>query len=90
MSYCWTVGINNCITIIGYKLAFIRSRFGLNVIYTGYDICLHNIIGTQLTVEQQNLANCIHMLILTRSNKLYIDGFSNNYINYIIDYIAIN
>ena len=50
---------------------------------TRYDVCLHNIIGTQLTAEQQNL-------ILTRSNNLYIDGFSNNDINYIIDYIAIN
>ena len=57
---------------------------------TRYDVCLHNIIGTQLTVEQQNIVNCIHTLILTRSNNLYIDGFSNNDINYIIDYIAIN
>ena len=47
---CLTVGINNSNTIIGYKLAFIRSRFGINVIDTRYDVCLHNIIGTQLTV----------------------------------------
>ena len=33
--------------------AFIRSRFGINVIDTGYDVCLHNIIGTQLTEEQK-------------------------------------
>ena len=87
---CLTAGINNSNTIIGYKLALIRSRFGINVIDSGYDVCLHNIIGTQLTGEQQNLVNCIHTLILTRSNNLYIDGFSNNDINYIIDYIAIN
>ena len=87
---CLTAVINNSNTIIGYKLAFIRSIFGINVIDTGYDVCLHNIIGTQLTVEQENLVNCIHTLILTRSNNLYIDGFSNNDINYIIDYIAIN
>ena len=87
---CLTVGINNSNTIIGYKLAFIRSRFGFNVIDTGYDVCLHNIIGTQLTVEQQNLVICIHTLILAWSNNLYIDGFSNNDINYIIDFIAIN
>ena len=83
-------GINISNTIIGYRLAFIRYRFGINVIDTGYDVCLHNIIGTQLTIEQQNLVNCIHTLILTRSNILYTDGFSNNDINYIIDYIAIN
>ena len=87
---CLTVGINNSNTIIGYKLAFIRSRFGFNVIDTRYDVCLHNIIGTQLTVEQQNLVNCIHTLIFTRSNNLCIDNFSNYDINYIIDYIAIN
>ena len=34
---CLTVGINNSNTIIGYKLAFIRSRFGINVIDTRYD-----------------------------------------------------
>ena len=79
---CLTVGINNSNTIIGYKPVFIRSRFGINVIDTGYTVCLHNIIGTQLTVEQQNLVNW--------SNNLYIDGFSNNDINYTIDYIAIN
>ena len=83
---CLTVGINNSNTSIGYKLAFIRSRFGINVIDTRYDVCSHNIIGTQLTVEQQNLVNCIHTLILTRSNNLYIYGFSNNDINYIIDH----
>ena len=77
---CFTVGINNYNTIIGYKLA----------IDTGYDVCLHNIIGTQLTTEQQHIVNCIYTLILTRSNNLYIDGFSNNDINYIIDCIAIN
>ena len=32
---CLTVGINNSNTIIGYKLAVIRSRFGINVIDTG-------------------------------------------------------
>ena len=87
---CLTVGINNSNIIIGYKLAFIRSRFGINVIDTGYDVCLHNIIGTKLTAEQKNLVNCIYTLILIMSNNLYIDGFSNNDINYIIDYIAIN
>ena len=51
----------------------------INVIDTRYDVCLHNIIGTQLTVEQQNLVNCIHTLILTRSNNLYIDGLSHVY-----------
>ena len=40
---CLTVGINNSNTIIGYKLAFIRSRFGINVIDTRYDVCLHNV-----------------------------------------------
>ena len=69
---------------------FIRSRFGINVIDTGYDVCLHNIIGIQLTTEQQNLVICINTLILTRSNNVYIDDFSNNDINYIINYIAIN
>ena len=33
---CLTVGINNSNTIIGYKLAFIRSRFGINALDTGY------------------------------------------------------
>ena len=79
---CLTVGINNSNTIIGYKLAFIRSRFGINVIDTGYYVCLHNIIGTQLAAEQKNLVNCIHTLNLIRSNNLYIDGLSNNDINY--------
>ena len=65
-------------------------HFGINVIDTGYDVCLHNIVGTQLTVEQQNLVKCIPTLILTRSNNLYIDGFSNNDITYMVDYIAIN
>ena len=84
------VSINNSNTIIVHKLAFIRSRFGINVIDTGYIVCLHNIIGTQVTTEQQHLVNYIHTLILTRSNNLCIDGFSNNDINYIIDYIAIS
>ena len=82
---CLNVRINNSNTIIGYKLACMRPRFGINVIDTGYDVCLHNIIGTQFTAEQQNLVNCNHTLIFTRSNN-----FSNNYINYMIDYIAIN
>ena len=43
---CLTADINNSNTIIGYKLAVIRSRFGINVIDTRYDVCLHNIIDT--------------------------------------------
>ena len=58
--------IQNSNTIICYKLAFIRSRFGINVGDTGYDGCLHNVIGTKLTLKQQTLANDIHTLILTR------------------------
>ena len=69
---------------------FIRSRFDINVIDTRYDVCLHNIIGTKLTLEQQNHDDFIHTFILTRSINLFIDGFSNDDINYIIDYIAIN
>ena len=61
-------------------------HFSINVTDTGYYVCLHNIIG----IEQQILVKCIHTLILTRSNNLYIYGFSNNDINYIVDYIAIN
>ena len=42
--------VNNSNTIIGNKLVFIRSRFGINVIDTGYDVCLHNVIGTKLAL----------------------------------------
>ena len=35
---CLTVGINPSNTIIGYKFAFILSRFGINVINTTYDV----------------------------------------------------
>ena len=67
---CHNCIVKECLTIIiGYKLEFIRSRFGINVIDTGYDVCLHNIIGTQLTVEQKTLVNCIHTLFLIRSNN---------------------
>ena len=56
---------------------------------TGYDVCLYNIIGTQLIQNSKTLLIAF-TLILTRSNNLYIGGFSNNYINYIIHYIANN
>ena len=82
--------MNDFNTIIGYKLAFIQSRFGINVIDAAYDVCLHQVTGTQLTAEQKTLVNCIHTLILTKSNNLCIDDFSNNDINDIIDYMSIN
>ena len=61
---CLTVGINNSNKIFGYKLTFIRSRSGINVIDIGYDVCLHNIIGINLTLDQETLVNCNHPLFL--------------------------
>ena len=40
---CLNVGINNSNTIIGYKLAFIRSRFGINVIYIYIYLFVHEV-----------------------------------------------
>ena len=47
-----TVDINNSDTIIDYKLIFNRSRFCINIITTGYNVCLHNGIATYFTLEQ--------------------------------------
>ena len=54
---------------------------------------IDQIIIIQLEILSNFNGSILHLqnsLILTRSNNLYIDGFSNNDINYIIDYIAIN
>ena len=54
---CLTVGINHYNASIGYKLDFILSRFGIHIIDTGFDVCLHDVIGTKLTLQQKTLVN---------------------------------
>ena len=44
-----TVGINNYNTIINYQLDIIRSRFAINGIYSGYEVCLQSVIGNRRT-----------------------------------------
>ena len=65
---CLTVGINNSNSIIVYKLVFIISRFVINVVDTEYNVSLQNVIGTQLTIEQQTIYQgptiCVLMVLV--------------------------
>ena len=78
---------NNSNTLIGYKIAFMRSRYGFSVFDANMNNCIHQ-MKPSLTIEQQSQVDCLHTLCLAKSNHITIGGFTHEEINCMIEFIA--
>jgi len=85
---CLSVSIHDSNTLIGYKLAFYRSRFALLLNDIDLIECLRRAVPFPLTVDQTATVDCLHNMCLENSFYYDVDGFTKDEIQFIIDYIA--
>ena len=83
-----SVSVYDSNTLIGYTLAFYRSRYALLLNDTDLIECLRRAEPFQLTVDQTVTVDCLNNMFLGSSFYYNVDGFTNMEIQFIIDYIA--
>ena len=79
----------NANSLIGYKLAYFRSSFGIGIF--NCDIIMSSIEKSKSNVlldEQQAQVNCLYTLCQAKSSHLKINGLCNDEINYMIEFIT--
>ena len=77
----------NCNTCIGYKLSFYRYKYSLDM-HDSYIARMKTINGQNLSGYQSSIANNLSTLIEMRSGNNFVNGFTLNEINQMIDIIA--
>ena len=85
---CLSVSAHDSNTLIGYKLAFYRSRYALLLNDIDRIKCLRRAVPFPLTVDQNATVDCLYNMCLENSFYYNVDGFTNDEIQFIIDYIA--
>ena len=78
----------NANSIIGYKLAYFRSSFGIDIFNCDIMSSMEKSKPNVLLDEQQAQVNCLYTLCQAESSHLKINGLSNDEINYMIDFIT--
>ena len=81
---CLHNAMYNANTVIGYKLAFFRENFNINLFENDINYCLRQVHPATLYMEDQSLVDCLHMLIMAKSDGVTIDGFEMEEISLLI------
>ena len=80
--------IYNANTVIGYKLTLFRENFNINLFKNDINYCLRHVHPTTLDMEAQSLVDCLHTLIMAKSDEVTVDGFEMEELDFIINSIA--
>ena len=72
----------NANSLIGYKLAYFRSSFGIDIFNCDIISSIEKSKPNVVLDEQQAQVNCLHTLCQAKSSHLTINGLSNDEINY--------
>ena len=67
---------SNANTLIGYKMSYYRSMYGIEICNTDLNYCLLRAKPLCLRPDQHAQVNCLCELLLARSNHIIIDGFN--------------
>ena len=78
----------NANSLIGYKLAYFRSSFGIDIFNWDIMSSIEKSKPNVLLDEQQAQVNCLYTLCQAKSSHLKINGLSNDEINCMIDFIT--
>ena len=87
---CFHNAYYNSNTLIGYKLAYYRARFGFNLFSSVLSKSLGRAKPPHIGIELQARVNCLRTLCLAKSNHATIDNFTMEDINDIINAIALD
>ena len=67
---------SNANTLIGYKMSYYRSMYGIDICYADLNYCLLRAKPLCLAPDQHVQVNSLYELSLAKSNHIIIDGFS--------------
>ena len=85
---CLHNAMYNANTVIGCKLAFFRENFCINLFENDINYCLRQVNPATLDMEDQSLVDCLHTLIMAKSDEVTVDGFEMEELDLIINSIA--
>ena len=85
---CLHNAMYNANTVIGYKLAFFRENFNINLFENDINYCLRQVHPATLDMEDQSLVDCLHTQIMAKSDEVTVDGFEMEELDFIINSIA--
>ena len=85
---CLHNAMYNANTVIAYKLAFFRENFNINLFENDINYCLRQVHPATLDMENQSLVDCLHTLIMAKSDEVIVDGFEMEELDFIINSIA--
>ena len=67
---------SNANTLIGYKMSYYRSMYGIDICNADLNYCLIRAKPLCLTPDQHAQVNCLYELSLAKSNHIIIDGLN--------------
>ena len=85
---CLHNAMYNANTVIGYKLAFLRENFNINLFENDINYCLCQVHPATLDMEDQSLVDCLHTPSMAKANEVTVDGLEMEELDFIINSIA--
>ena len=86
VSTCMNMELNNSNTHIGYKLAFYRYMYSIDI-YRTINFSIKQLSGTNINDEQIEIVNNLSIVLSVRKGNNCINVFTWIEINYLINYL---
>ena len=88
VSECLSCALNDSNTVIGYKLAYYRENFNINILEHDLKYCLEHVKPDPLSIERQSLITCLQELPLAKCRQLIVNGFISEELDDMINFIS--
>ena len=87
VSTCMDMALDNSNTCIGYKLAFYRYMYSIDI-YRTVNFSIKQLSGSNINDEQIAIVNNLSTLLSVRSGNNYINDFTLIEVNDLINYLS--
>ena len=88
VSKCMDMALDHSNTCIGYKLAFYRYMYSIDIYHT-INFKIKQFVGSNINDEQIAIVNKLSTLLSVRSGNNYINDFTLIEVNDLINYLSI-
>ena len=70
------------------QISIFQENFNINLFENNINYCLRQVHPATLDMEDQSLVDCLHTLIMAKSDEVTVDGFEMEELDFIINSIA--
>ena len=89
MKTCLSNATGNANCAIGYKLTHFREQFNANILDVEVNSCKQHVSHVVLSVEKQQIINCLHTFIGVKYGQVNLGGFNSTEVDDLINFIAV-